>query len=218
MTMNPPLRLQRPQLLTDMAVERIRQAIVDGQIALGSQMSEAQLALQLGVSKTPVREALLRLTAEGLVAVHPQRGSYVFRLAPDEVGQLCRYRAMIETAALREAFAAAPDALAREMARCVAEMKVAEKARDLKALARIDMDFHWQFLAHCPNAYLRAGYDVIRWQLVALRHRSPIDNAVSSHRVLVDAVTRGQLEQACTLLGAHVLENEPRYRVACGGA
>jgi len=73
----------------------------------------------------------------------------------------------------------------------VTEMRAAERAKDQKALARIDMDFHWQFMAHCPNAYLRAGYDVIRWQLVALRHRSPIDNAVPSHKVLVDAVGAG---------------------------
>lgn len=213
--MNAPLRLERPQLLTELAVERIRQAIVDGEIALGAQMSEAQLAKQMGVSKTPVREALVKLKGDGLVVVHPQRGSFVFRLQPDQVGQLCRYRATIELAALREAIVAAPAVLVREMARCVAQMRVAEKAHDQKALARIDMDFHWQFLAHCPNEYLRAGYDVIRWQLVALRYRSPIDNAVSSHKILVDAVAAGDADKACALLLAHVLDNEPRYQAAC---
>ena len=53
-----------------------------------------------------MREALLRLKSEGLVEIHPQRGSFVFRLEPDQVEQLCRYRAMVETAALREAIAA----------------------------------------------------------------------------------------------------------------
>ncbi len=214
--MNRTLRLERPQLLTDMALERIRRAIVEGQLKLGEQVSEAQLAVQMGVSKTPVREALLRLSRDGLVEVHPQRGTFVFRLTPEQVGQLCRYRATIETAALREACGAQQPALARAMAECLAQMKVAEAARDLQALARIDMDFHWQFFAHCPNGYLRAGYEVIRWQLVALRHRSPIDNAVKSHRVLVDAVTRNDIERACALLQTHVLENETRYGVACG--
>ena len=160
--MNAPLRLERPQLLTDMAVERLRMAIYEGQIKFGEQVSEAQLALQLGVSKTPVREALLRLKSEGLVEIHPQRGSFVFRLEPDQVEQLCRYRAMVETAALREAIAADRRGLLKQMKRCVAVMEVAEKAGDLKALARIDMDFHGQFLAFCPNPYLKSGYDVIR--------------------------------------------------------
>lgn len=213
--MNKPLLLERPQLLTDLAVERIRAAIVDGELGLGAQVSEAQLAQQLGVSKTPVREALLRLKGEGLVEIHPQRGSFVFRLDPERVGQLCRYRAMVETAALREAIADNRAALLKQMVRCVGEMKSAEKARDLKALARIDMEFHGQFLAFCPNAYLRGGYDVIRSQLTALRHRSPIGNAVQSHQVLVDAVGGGDVDAACALLAEHVLENEPRYRAAC---
>lgn len=215
--MNAPLRLERPQLLTDVVCERIRSAIVDGEFALGEQMSEAQLAQRLGVSKTPVREALLRLKADGLVEIHPQRGSFVFRLEADGVGQLCRYRATIETAALREALAAGHGAaLSRALATLVAAMKKAERARDLKALARLDMDFHWQWFAHCPNRYLLAGYDVVRWQLVAMRHRAPIDNAVSSHQVLVDAIAGGDVEQACTLLVGHVLENESRYAEATG--
>jgi DNA-binding GntR family transcriptional regulator len=216
--MNPTLRLQRPQLLTGMAVERIRQAIVEGQLKLGEQVSEAQLAQQMGVSKTPVREALLTLSRDGLVEVHPQRGTFVFHLTPQQVGQLCRYRATIETAALREACEVAQPELARAMALRLAEMKTAEAARDLQALARIDMDFHWQFFAHCPNEYLKAGYEVIRWQLVALRWRSPIGNAVKSHKVLVDAVARNDVEQAAKLLVQHVLENESRYCVACSVA
>lgn len=213
--MNPPLRLERPQLLTELVCERIRSAIVDGELRLGEQVSEAALAQRMAVSKTPVREALLRLKGEGLVEIHPQRGTYVFRLDPAQVGQLCRYRATIETAALREAASAQGPQLAREMALRVADMKKAERARDQKALARLDMDFHWQFFALCGNPYLLAGYDVIRWQLVAMRHRAPIDNAVTSHQVLVDAVSGRDIDRACALLVQHVCENEARYSAAC---
>lgn len=216
--MNTPLTLERPQLLTDRVCERIREAIVRGELKLGEQVSEAQLAQRMDVSKTPVREALLRLKRDGLVEIHPQRGTFVFRLDPEQVGHLCRYRVMMETAALREAIAAQPDALAADMSRLVGEMKKGEKARDLQALARIDMDFHGLFFAHCPNQYLHAGYEVIRSQLVALRYRSPIANAVSSHQVLVDAVVAGDAKRAVTLLTEHVLENEPRYRTACSVA
>jgi DNA-binding GntR family transcriptional regulator len=215
--MGSSLRLERPQLLTEMVADRIREAIVRGELKLGEQVSEAQLAQRMEVSKTPVREALLRLKAEGLVEVHPQRGTYVFRLDPEQVGQLCRYRVMVETAALREAMATDAPALAADMAELVAEMKKGERARALQALARIDMAFHWLVFAHCSNGYLRAGYEVIRSQLVALRHRSPITNAVASHQVLVDAVAAGDARRATTLLTEHVLENEPRYRAACGG-
>jgi len=126
---------------------------------------------------------------------------------------------MIETGALREALAAGRGAaLTRTLAALVKQMEKAERARDLKALARLDMDFHWQFFAECPNRYLLAGYEVVRWQLVAMRHRAPIDNAVDSHQVLVDAIGAGDAEQACALLVGHVLENEGRYTDACRAA
>lgn len=206
--------LQKPQALTTMACERIREAIVDGELMLGEQVSEAQLAQRLGVSKTPVREALLRLKADGLVEIHPQRGTFVFRLDAAQVGQLCRYRANIETAALREAAAGALAPMLVELKRVVAAMKKAERAHDEKLLARLDMEFHWQFFAHCPNAYLLAGYEIIRWQLLALRHRAPIDNAFASHQVLVEALSRPDLDAACALLVGHVCENESRYITA----
>jgi DNA-binding GntR family transcriptional regulator len=214
--MTNTMRLERPQLLTELAFERIRNAIVKGDLKLGEQVSEAQLAQSMGISKTPVREALVRLKIEGLVDIHPQRGTFVFKLEPDQVGQLCRFRAMVESTALRESATNNQTDLVREMSRCVAEMRPAEAAKDMQALARIDMDFHWQFFAFCPNNYLRGAYDLIRYQLIALRHRSHIQNAVDSHQVLVEAVSSGNIDAACGLLREHVLENEARYRIACG--
>lgn len=212
--MNSPLRLERPQLLTDMAFERIREAIVTGDLKLGEQVSEAQLAQEMGISKTPVREALVRLKIEGLVDIHPQRGTFVFRLDADQVGQLCRFRVMVETAALREAAAAQPAALLRELKARVADMVRTEAQHDVDRLSRIDMDFHYQFLAHCPNGYLRGAYELIRYQLIALRFRSPISNCVDSHQVLIDALERQDIDGACELLRQHVLENEARYCTA----
>ncbi|MBL0945163.1 MAG: GntR family transcriptional regulator [Hydrogenophaga sp.] len=216
--MNAALELQRPRLLTDVVGERIREAIVTGDLKLGEQVSEAQLAARMGVSKTPVREALVRLQSQGLVEIHPQRGTFVFTLSPQQLAHLLQFRAMVEIEALREAMATHPQALLQRMAQCVKEMKVAERAKDLPALARIDMSFHHAFFECCDNQYLRASYELLRHQLTALRHRSPISNAVSSHQVLVDAVEDQDPKKAAALLRGHVLENEPRYLQACGKA
>jgi DNA-binding GntR family transcriptional regulator len=214
--MTQQLELERPRLLTEVVAERLREAIVKGDLKLGEQVSEAQLAQRMGVSKTPVREALLRLKNEGLVEIHPQRGTFVFTLSPQELSHLLQFRAMVETEALREAMQSHPRELLQRMALCVKEMKAAERAKDLPALARIDMSFHQAFFESCDNHYLRASYELLRHQLTALRHRSPITNAVSSHQVLVDAVEDHDAEKASTLLRGHVLENEPRYLLACG--
>jgi DNA-binding GntR family transcriptional regulator len=214
--MNAPLLIERPQLLTDIAYERLREGIVSGELKLGEQVSEAQLAQRLGISKTPVREALVRLKVEGLVDIQPQRGTFVFKLTPEQVGQLCRYRAMIETAALREAYASNRKELIKRIRGHVEDMKVSQKAGDVNRLSRIDMDFHFEFISCCPNGYLRGAYELIRYQLIALRHRSPIQNMVDSHQVLLDALEKKDIEGACRLLHQHVLENEDRYSAACG--
>jgi DNA-binding GntR family transcriptional regulator len=78
---------------------------------------------------------------------------------------------------------------------------------------RIDIDL-WISTA-CPHSCRKAGQQVIRSQLLALRYRSPISDALGTHQVLVDAVAAGDVERACELLRGHVLENEPRYRIAC---
>ncbi|MBT9505056.1 GntR family transcriptional regulator [Rhodoferax sp.] len=215
--MKQNLDLQRPRLLTDVVGERLREAIVNGDLKLGEQVSEAQLAQRMGVSKTPVREALLHLKAEGLVEIHPQRGTFVFRLSASEVAHLCHFRAMIEVAALCEGMQEHRADLLKRLTQCVKEMKAAERTKDLKALAQIDMSFHWSFIESCDNHYLRSGYELLRYQLIALRHRSPISNAVPSHQILVDAIVDDDIDAACALLREHVLENEPRYRTACDG-
>jgi DNA-binding GntR family transcriptional regulator len=100
----------------------------------------------------------------------------------------------------------------------VNRMEEAERSADLPALARIDMEFHWQLFTHCRNSYLRSGYELVRHQLSALRHRSPIPHPVRSHQVLVDAVSEGDIDRACTLLHDHIVENVERYRAVCGVA
>src|SRR4029453_15916741 len=94
-------QLERPQSLTAMAVDAIRRAIVGGDLGLGEQLSEGVLARTLGISKTPVREALQQLRNEGLVRIIPQTGSFVFTMSAHEVLELCELRLALEEAALR---------------------------------------------------------------------------------------------------------------------
>src|SRR5579871_787706 len=100
--------MERPKSLTAIAKENIRHAIVAGELAFGSQLSESALALRMGVSKTPVREALLQLKLEGLVDIQPQSGTFVFSPTEDEVRDICRFREIVELSALELAMQADP--------------------------------------------------------------------------------------------------------------
>lgn len=213
--MTSTLRVERPQLLTDLASDRIREAVVAGELKLGEQVSEAQLSIRMGISKTPVREALQRLRMEGLVEIHPQRGTFVFKLTPSEVGQLCRFRAMVEISALRDAVSHNKQQLLDRLEVHVEKMAEVEREGAMLQLARIDMDFHYEFLICCANSYLRSSYELIRYQLIALRTRSVISHQFEHHKALLEGIAGEDLDKASHLLREHILDNEHRYIAAC---
>lgn len=209
-------KLDRPKSLTDLAVERIRAAIVEGRLAFGAQISESALAAQLGISKTPVREALLRLKLDGLVEVHPQRGTFVFRVSEDEVAEICRFREILEAAALAEAMTRAPDALVSRLQTNVREMASAHRRRDVHRLPELDADFHGAILELCGNGYLRAAYGLIEHKIHALRWRLPenneqIEHCQDNHSVIVEQIREGNAGKAQTTLKRHIRDTLDAY-------
>ena len=91
------LTIDRPRSLAATVADRLRQAIIDADLALGSELSEVGLATRLGVSRTPVREALTLLQQQGLVNIIPQRGTYVFFPTEQDIIDLCEYRIVLES-------------------------------------------------------------------------------------------------------------------------
>lgn len=216
---SPPLRLERPQLLTDMVLARLRQAIVDGQLALGEQVSEAQLAQQMGVSKTPVREALARLSRDGLVQIHPQRGTFVFSLAPREVEEICRFREVLEVTALELAMQHDRAALVAELDDNVARMGRAQKARDWRGISHLDHAFHQAIVDRCDNGYVKQAYQSIASKIGALRARLPAENervghCRDNHAAIVRLVRDADTRKAGAALAAHIRDTLSSYRAA----
>jgi DNA-binding GntR family transcriptional regulator len=149
--------LTRPKSLTDLAHDRIRQLIVGGELPMGSELSEATLAAQLGISKTPVREALLRLRVDGLIDIQPQRGTFVFSLTPEQVEEICVFREVVEVTAVRLAMERRHAELAKCLQANVREMARARKARDWKTIRQLIRDTLESYRAatnttHCAEA------------------------------------------------------------------
>ena len=201
--------IQRSESLTDQALRRIRDLIIDGSVPLGAQLSEAVLAAEMGISKTPVREALVRLQSEGLVEVIPQRGSYVFRLDDAQVAEVCRYRVLIESAALGEAMQRSPAALVAGLRASVERMRAAHDAHDLAALPRIDQEFHETIIEHCGNAYLRNAYGLVSPIIRSLRSRLPVENSrvdhcQENHAAILRLIESGDAAASWQALGEHI--------------
>jgi DNA-binding GntR family transcriptional regulator len=203
---------ERPKSLTAIAKESIRRAIVDGHLAFGSQLSENVLAGQLGVSKTPVREALVQLKLEGLVEVQPQSGTYVFQPTVEQVREICRFREIVESSALELAMKADSTALADALAQALAPASGTEdgRARDH------DAAFHGAIVAACGNGYLQQAYQLVADKIHALRARlsvadETVDSCQDTHAHIMELVREGNVKKACTELRTHIRSTEHSY-------
>jgi DNA-binding GntR family transcriptional regulator len=209
-------QLRRPKSLTEQAADEIRQRIVLGEIALGASLSENTLAAELGVSKTPVREALLQLKNEGLVSIQPQRGSFVFDMSASEIVQLGELRETLELAALRLAAKYDRRGLATDLAAILDKMTKALDRNDAAAYRKLDADFHGAMFERSANKYLLTAYLGIAFRIQALRTRlsaNPMLNRSSfkDHEKLRKLVEAGRIEEAADLLSSHVRGTTENY-------
>jgi DNA-binding GntR family transcriptional regulator len=164
----PPARqLERIQhsSLRDLVVEAIRDAIIQGKLKPGDKIPEAELAEQLGVSRTPIREAIRILEQQGLVKARPKNGTYIARLDPEELRDSLLVRASLEELAVRQALAQATEeewsALCDGLEDIVAAMKHALEGGDTIAAIELDTRFHTLLIDGAGNNYLSRTWSVV---------------------------------------------------------
>jgi DNA-binding GntR family transcriptional regulator len=208
--------IERPKSLTEAVLEHLRDRIVSGDFELGSSLSERQLAEELNVSKTPVREALAQLRSEGLVTILPQRGAYVFTLSAREVIEICEFRLAIESAALDLAIARNRAALVAEIAAVVDRMGEVRARGDVRAYLALDSAFHAAFFNHCGNKYLRDSYERYGGKIAALRTHlavKPLHTQLSfeEHQALRDVFADGSRAEIVRILEAHIGRTREAY-------
>jgi DNA-binding GntR family transcriptional regulator len=128
--------------LTDRAYVLLEEMIATLQLAPGTLVSEAELSAQLGIGRTPVREAMQRLARERLLVVLPRRGCIVTPIRPEEEVMLIETRRAIETLVVETAARRATDAERRRFGEIAAQMKQALRTQDFDAFARLDTEFN----------------------------------------------------------------------------
>ena len=206
----------RPKSLTELVTENLRNRILSGEFELGEQLSEARIAKDIEVSRTPVREAINRLEMEGLLIVEPQRGSFVFNLEADELAKLCDARVCLETTALELAIRTHPDRLHRALVACVKQMTdFRDAGDDVQYLAR-DTQFHQCFFDCADNRFLNDAYQTIALKMAALRNRlgrhpDHMEKSFREHVDLTQAVRDRDVPRALEILRAHIDRKEGSY-------
>ncbi|MGW4489247.1 GntR family transcriptional regulator [Amycolatopsis sp. NPDC004368] len=200
--MSPLPKVTRP-LLRDEAYDRIRQAIIDGSLAPGTPLRDADLAEELGLSRAPVRQALLRLAGDGLVESKPQSYTRVAALASDEVRDAVQLVRALHEFAVRQA-------LPRLGARQVAEMRAANERfaaavaeGDAATAIAADDELHDVPVRACGNRAVAATLDrytpLLRRLEYARFSSLPAQRSVRRHTELIAAIEAGDAETAAAL-------------------
>ncbi|MDI6024689.1 GntR family transcriptional regulator [Corticibacterium sp. UT-5YL-CI-8] len=210
------MKIERPKSLKELVVEQLRARIIDGRFRLGAALSENVLAAELGMSKTPVREALQQLRSEGLVDVLPQRGTYVFRLAADQVELISELRTILEVASVAAAVERNFDTLVEAMENLMGAMQAAYDDGDTVLYHTLDGDYHDAFIELCGNPYVGDAYSQIRFRIRALRSRLSNEAALNSrslkdHKRMLELVKARDVPGVQQLLASHIEQTKSSY-------
>ncbi len=207
--------IKRQKTLTEQAADAIRARIIEGQFEFGEALSEITLAAEMGVSKTPVREAFLQLKNEGLVEILPQRGTFVFRMTIEELRQLFDMREILESSALRFAMRDNCAELSSGLKRIIKEAREAVEARDTSRFRNLDAEFHGEIITRSGNAFVQSAYNIIALRIHAFRNRLPVDvqtwDTFDMHSEIARLVAAKDVEGAIAALRAHIKKSFTDY-------
>lgn len=218
-------QITRPKSLFEMAAQYIRRAITKGHLKLGQPISEGALASSLGISKTPVREALAKLKMEGLVHVFPQRGTFVFTLTEKEVIDICEHRYTLESTALTFAFDRNREPFIAAEKETVDGMRSARIVNDEDRYLELDSGFHILFFKYCGNQYLDDAYQLIAARVAAMRtHLSLVPDHTSKsfkeHIDMLQCISDNDVAKALKILNEHITRTKnsaaihfPKYKL-----
>jgi DNA-binding GntR family transcriptional regulator len=163
-----------------------------------------------------VREAFARLELEGLLNTEPQRGTYVFTMAPDELRKICDTRVALETTAMRAAFAHAPTTLVERLQTIVAEMTEVRSKGDDRRYLQLDTHFHQTLFDLANNRFLNDAYQTFASKMAALRNRlgdhpEHMAKSFKEHVRMVDLLSHNKVGEAVNVLVAHIGRKEGSY-------
>ena len=195
--------------LSDRVYSILRHHIADQQLQGGSRLSVPRLAAQLGVSRTPVKEALERLARDGLVTMLPNRGAYVSLLRREDVDEIYQMREMLEGLATRVAAEQANPGLLSHLADLLRQGEVAVKAGNVEGHIQVDLEFHRLIRERAGNRRLIHALGNLQDQIrIVFRTSATIagrmPQALDEHRRILAALRAGDPDEAEQAARNHV--------------
>ncbi|WP_369212531.1 GntR family transcriptional regulator [Streptomyces flavofungini] len=187
----------------------VKRAVLERRYEGGTLLTEGELAEAVGVSRTPVREALLKLEVEGLLRLYPKKGALVLPVSAQEIADVVETRLLVETHSVRKAVPA-PAGLLTRLQELLGQQRVQAAAGDFAAAAVTDRCFHAEIVRSGGNEILSRLYDQLRdRQLrmgVAVMHSHPdrIAKTLTEHEEILAALVAGDADAAVAVVTRHV--------------
>lgn len=194
----------------DRAYAFVKERVLDGVYPGGELLSEGEVAAELGLSRTPVREAFLLLEAEGLMRLYPKRGALVVPVSSDEVRDVMETRQVVERHAAARVATRAPEGVLDELATLIDEQAARAAEGDGTGFVDADRRFHRALVAGAGNAVLLRLYDTLRDRQrrmgTATVTRDPAAMAafLAEHRAILDALRAQNATEASERIERHI--------------
>ena len=202
-----------PPSLKEMAYEAIKESIVTNRLVPGSIYTEQAIARELGISKTPVREALISLASRGFVTILPRKGFQVSHLTDRQIREIFEFRHALERAVILNV---ALSVTGSAIADIESINSKAAKAKDRKSFLKCDRDFHRYLASLTQNRYITDAleniWDLCDWvaAVVYLLKGRP-QEAVQEHASLIEKLKKGDPEGAAAAMEEHLRITEMRF-------
>ncbi|OBG62366.1 GntR family transcriptional regulator [Mycobacterium sp. E3339] len=203
----------RPGTAKDRALDYVKTRVLTGAFPGGELISEGDVATALGMSRTPVREAFLRLEAEGLLRLYPQRGALVVPVSPDEVRSVMEARLVLEQFAATKVVGRGPATCAAVFEKMSAELRRQREAvdrSDWPEFLDADRAFHAITLTESGNTILSGFYASLRDRQMrmigesALRDPDRVAAILDEHREIAEALRDGDGQRALRAVQTHL--------------
>lgn len=207
-----PLDSYRP--LRDVVVDNIRQAIISGEFPAGMRLMELQLAEEMGVSRTPVREAIRKMELEGLVVMIPRRGAYVADISIKDINEVYEIRTALDVLAAGLAAERIDDDEIKEMKQLLDADKPLVAAKDYPKIIENDTAFHDVIYKASRNKRCMNIISNLREQITAIRGRSMpypgrLETMLKEHENIYEAIAQRSVDKAQKAVRTH-MENAER--------
>ena len=203
----------KKRTLSEQAYDELVGKIISREYPAGTTLQEEKLAMEFGISRTPVREALKHLAAEGVIEQLPRKGFRVALPDDDALRELFECRCDLEELALRKALSALPSDKVEALKE---KLRSSARRKDSRRIAlEADGEMHALFSDHCGNRYLAALIQQFRMKSAPYRNyrnraRTPLEELISERLEILDAVLKQDAEKASELLRAHIRKGMTR--------